>query len=159
MDPARPGTPQSPLTNSLYRASSTIDDLTAALTDFSRVPSPEPPSSLTCCCGREDCQNLAAWLNLKSRLESRLIFSAGMCFLVVIPCYLWLIGTWTEVGQALLQRHEAYVRKFEVGIRPQYTIYIPLTLEERRTGLVGFKLVTNRANLWTTHSTSRSQLS
>jgi len=90
----RPETPCSPRPNSLYHATTTINDLTLALANFSRVPSPEPPTVLECCCGMEVCTNLNAWLELKSRLESRLILSA-------------------EVGQALLQRHEAYVRRHE----------------------------------------------
>ncbi|KDR84289.1 hypothetical protein GALMADRAFT_237043 [Galerina marginata CBS 339.88] len=95
---SRPRTPESPLTNSLYHATSTIDDLTAALANFSRVPSPEPVASLSCCCGKDDCENLKAWLDLKSRLGSRLVLSA-------------------EVGQALLQRHAAYVRQNERKMR------------------------------------------
>ncbi|TFK43926.1 hypothetical protein BDQ12DRAFT_643723 [Crucibulum laeve] len=90
----RPATPESPMTSSFYHASSTIDELTLALANFSRVPSPELPSILTCCCRKEDCENLTSWLTMKSRLESRLTLSA-------------------EVGQALLQRHEAYVRQHE----------------------------------------------
>lgn len=73
----RPETPGSPRPNSLYNVMTTIDDLTLALANFSRVPSPEPPTVLECCCGKEDCANLAGWLDLKSRLESRLILSAG----------------------------------------------------------------------------------
>ncbi|THV03334.1 hypothetical protein K435DRAFT_748008 [Dendrothele bispora CBS 962.96] len=94
---SRPITPESDsqLANSLDIAANTIDDLTLALANFSRVSSPEPPSSLTCCCGRPDCENTLAWQAKKSRLESRLTLSA-------------------QVGQALLQRHEAYVRKHEV---------------------------------------------
>jgi len=76
-DSSRPPTPLSPLASSLYHATSTIDDLTAALADFSRVPSPEPVFALTCCCGRDDCENLKAWLDRKSRLGSRLVLSAG----------------------------------------------------------------------------------
>ncbi|KAF8806110.1 hypothetical protein BYT27DRAFT_7257530 [Phlegmacium glaucopus] len=94
LNPDRPVTPESPLTNSLYHATSTIDDLTAALANFSRVPSPEPPTTVPCCCGKATCENLKSWLALKSRLGSRLVLSA-------------------EVGQALLQRHEAYVRQHE----------------------------------------------
>ncbi|PPQ95877.1 hypothetical protein CVT26_015569 [Gymnopilus dilepis] len=97
-DSSRPPTPESPLANSLYHATSTIDELTAALANFSRVPSPEPVSALTCCCGKEDCENLKSWLDLKSRLDSRLVLSA-------------------EVGQALLQRHAAYVRQHERKLR------------------------------------------
>ncbi|KAL1727570.1 hypothetical protein EV714DRAFT_253750 [Schizophyllum commune] len=89
--PSRSATPESVLANSLHRATTNIDDLTQALADFSRLPSPEPPLA-SCCCGREDCEHAKAWAALKARLESRLILSA-------------------EVGQALLQRHEAYVRE------------------------------------------------
>ncbi|KAF8076810.1 hypothetical protein FPV67DRAFT_1472745 [Lyophyllum atratum] len=92
---SRPTTPESPLSNSFHHANSTIDDLTLALANFSRVPSPEPHAPLACCCGREECENMKGWLEVKSSLESRLILSA-------------------EVGQALLQRHEAYVRRHEV---------------------------------------------
>lgn len=74
---SRPMTPESPLANSLYHATSNIDDLTLALANFSRVPSPEPPSRLPCCCGRDDCIHTTSWMALKSRLESRLILSAG----------------------------------------------------------------------------------
>jgi len=77
LDFDRPPTPESPLTSSLYHATSTMDDITTALANFSRVPSPEPPSTVTCCCGKENCENLISWLALKSRLGSRLILSAG----------------------------------------------------------------------------------
>lgn len=75
--PSRPRTPHSPLTSSLRHATATIDDLTLALANYSRVPSPEPPTVLRCCCGREDCENTKALLAFKSDLESRLILSAG----------------------------------------------------------------------------------
>jgi chromosome segregation ATPase len=65
-----------------------------ALANFSRVPSPELTPELPCCCLRADCEHTKAWSSFKSKLESRLILSA-------------------EVGQALLQRHEAYVRRHE----------------------------------------------
>ncbi|KAF9527978.1 hypothetical protein CPB83DRAFT_855117 [Crepidotus variabilis] len=90
----RPLTPQSPLTSSLYHATTTIDDLTSAIADFSRIPSPEPHTVLTCCCGQEDCEKLKSWNGLRATLNHRLVLSA-------------------EVGQALLQRHEAYVRQTE----------------------------------------------
>ena len=83
LDLNRPPTPESPLTSSLYHATSTINEITTALANFSRVPSPEPPSSITCCCGKEDCENLKSWLALKSRLESRLILSAGKVEIIV----------------------------------------------------------------------------
>lgn len=52
------------------------------------------------------------WLAFKSKLESRLILSAGpsSCFVGVLLTY--AIGV--EVGQALLQKYEAYVRRHEV---------------------------------------------
>ncbi|KAF5371188.1 hypothetical protein D9758_004215 [Tetrapyrgos nigripes] len=91
---SRPMTPETNLANSLDIVTNNIDDLTLALANFSRLSSPEPSSALTCCCGRSDCENTLAWQAKKSRLESRLTLSA-------------------EVGQALLQRHEAYVRQHE----------------------------------------------
>ncbi|KAJ7246615.1 hypothetical protein C8J57DRAFT_1241259 [Mycena rebaudengoi] len=96
----RPPTPDSPLTNrdSLYNTTTTIDDLAQALENVSHVASPEPPALFFCCCGREDCENVQAWLGMKTRLEIRLTLSA-------------------EVGQALLQRHEAYVRRHEAEQR------------------------------------------
>ena len=48
-----------------------------ALSNFSRVPSPEPPNVSTCCCGREDCESSRAWATCKAKLESRLVLSAG----------------------------------------------------------------------------------
>jgi hypothetical protein len=70
-------TPKSTKPGSFYDAATTVDDLTLALTNYSRVPSPEPPPPLTCCCGSEDCKNTEGWLGFKSKLESRLILSAG----------------------------------------------------------------------------------
>ncbi|EKM59989.1 uncharacterized protein PHACADRAFT_115381 [Phanerochaete carnosa HHB-10118-sp] len=90
----RPRTPDSP--SSLRKATTAIDDLTAALSNFNRVPSPEPPNATVCCCGREDCESSKAWWALKNKLENRLILSA-------------------EIGQALLERHEAFVRRHESG--------------------------------------------
>ncbi|KAL4081515.1 hypothetical protein V8B97DRAFT_1863528 [Scleroderma yunnanense] len=93
-DARRPATPDLVLASSLHQATSPIDDLTLALTNFSRVPSPEPLHTVSCCCGDEDCETTKNWLALKSKLESRLILCA-------------------EVGSALLRRHEAYVRQHE----------------------------------------------
>lgn len=107
-----PATLDSPLASSLYHATSTIDDLTLALTNVSRVPSPEPLRQICCCCGSEECEVTQAWLALKSRLESRLVLSAGESECqgghptIPIPA--------AEVGSALLQRHEACVRGHEV---------------------------------------------
>ncbi|XP_006456872.1 hypothetical protein AGABI2DRAFT_188669 [Agaricus bisporus var. bisporus H97] len=91
---SRPTTPESPSTSSLHRAMTTVDDLTQALSNFSQVTAPDPVTNLTCCCGLKDCENSQVWLEHKSQLESRLTLSA-------------------EVGQALLQRHEAYIRQHE----------------------------------------------
>ena len=72
-----PPVPDSPRPGSLYHATTTIDDLTLALTNYSRVPSPEPPPPLACCCGNESCECTKCWLAFKTKLESRLILSAG----------------------------------------------------------------------------------
>jgi len=53
----------------------TIDDLTAALHNFSSRAS--TPVSLMCCCGRNDCECLLEWQEVRSRLEKELILSAG----------------------------------------------------------------------------------
>ncbi|RDX53718.1 hypothetical protein OH76DRAFT_1143839 [Lentinus brumalis] len=95
---SRPLTPDSQLASSLYRATTTIDELTDALTTASRLSSPEPDNVCTCCCGKEECENSKAWAALKAKLESRLVLSA-------------------EVGRALLERHEALVRR--QGPQPQ----------------------------------------
>jgi hypothetical protein len=54
-----------------------------------------------------------SWLAMKSRLESRLILSAGMSLVALVGAYLRPL---LEVGQALLQRHEAYVSQLEVSV-------------------------------------------
>ena len=70
-------TAASPLKNGFYHGTSNVDDLTATLANFSRASSPEPPSAITCCCGRESCENLRSWLALKSHVGGKLILSAG----------------------------------------------------------------------------------
>lgn len=65
------------MTSSLLRATSTVDALTAALAETSRAQTPELPDALRCCCARPDCVNLRGWLRAKSKLESRLVLSAG----------------------------------------------------------------------------------
>ncbi|KAI0677177.1 hypothetical protein C8Q78DRAFT_1159371 [Trametes maxima] len=90
----RPSTPDSPLSSSLHRATTTIDELTHTLSSVSRLSSPDPEGACICCCGREDCETSRAWTALKVKLESRLVLSA-------------------EVGRALLERHEALVRRQE----------------------------------------------
>jgi len=67
----------SPLTSSLHDATTAIDTLTRSLADFSHVGTPEPAAALGCCCGRDDCASLQTWLAFKTRLEGRLILSAG----------------------------------------------------------------------------------
>ncbi|KAF8506038.1 hypothetical protein F5888DRAFT_1839915 [Russula emetica] len=85
----------SPLSRSFLDANTAIDDLTRSLADYSRVSTPEPPSHLPGCeCNAEESEYTRAWLAVKAKLESRLVLSA-------------------EVGQALLQRHEAYVRRMQ----------------------------------------------
>ena len=76
-DTYHPSSPESPLTSSLFAATSAIDDLTRSLADFSRVSTPEPHTVLSCCCAREDCEYTKAWLVVKSKLENRLILAAG----------------------------------------------------------------------------------
>jgi hypothetical protein len=79
MGSSRPATPESYLSSTLDHATSTIDDLTQALSNVSRVPSPEPALVLSCCCGKTaevPCENLRNWLGFKARLESRLTLSA-----------------------------------------------------------------------------------
>lgn len=67
--------PDSP--SSFHDATTTIDKLTLALSNYSRVPSPEPVNSSTCCCGREECECTKAWTAYKAKLETRLVLSAG----------------------------------------------------------------------------------
>jgi hypothetical protein len=55
----------------------TTDDLTIALASFSRGQTPEPPTLLTCCCGRDECEHTQAWLAVKHKLEERLTLCAG----------------------------------------------------------------------------------
>lgn len=74
---SRSTSPDSTLASSLFDATANIDDLTNTLANFSRVATPEPAAALTCCCARDDCEHLKAWQGLKSKLESRLILSAG----------------------------------------------------------------------------------
>ncbi|KAG8987492.1 hypothetical protein FRB93_004519 [Tulasnella sp. JGI-2019a] len=104
---SRSSSPDSNITTnaSFIRASNTIDDLTRALASFSRGPSLELPDTTTCCRrhGEEECEATASWMNVRGKLEKQLELSA-------------------EIGQALLQRHEAYVRRQD-----------NLTIERERT--------------------------
>ncbi|KAI9447748.1 hypothetical protein H4582DRAFT_1803065 [Lactarius indigo] len=94
--------PSSPSSRSFLDASSAIDDLTHSLTDYSRVSTPEPPSHASGCnCNTDDSEYTKAWMAVKTKLENRLVLSA-------------------EVGQALLRRHETYVRR-NAGLVPPPT--------------------------------------
>ncbi|GJJ07054.1 hypothetical protein Clacol_001253 [Clathrus columnatus] len=78
-----------------------IDDLTAALQNFAGTRSSSPDLALLeCCCQNLDCTHLNVWRNVKAKLESRLVLSA-------------------EVGQALLQRYEAFVKRQDAGLSRQ----------------------------------------
>jgi len=72
-----PETPSSPLTQSLDLSSSTIDELTHALSDLNNRASHEPDSAIVCCCMQEDCGNTKMWMEVKAGLEKRLVLSAG----------------------------------------------------------------------------------
>lgn len=74
--PAESPPSSSPLNRSLDLSSSTIDELTNALSNVASSQELESPV-VRCCCEKEDCQNTAAWLEVKSHLEKRLILSAG----------------------------------------------------------------------------------
>lgn len=70
--------PSSPSSRSYLDASSAIDDLTRSLTDYSRVSTPEPPSHASdCSCNTNDSEYTKAWMAVKTKLESRLVLSAG----------------------------------------------------------------------------------
>ncbi|KIJ57138.1 hypothetical protein M422DRAFT_219025 [Sphaerobolus stellatus SS14] len=77
------------------RDGKTIDDLTVALANFSRAQTPD--ITIGCCCQQENCESMRAWADVRAKLESRLVLSA-------------------EVGQALLQRYEAYVRRQDASL-------------------------------------------
>ncbi|GES83509.1 hypothetical protein GLOIN_2v777671 [Rhizophagus clarus] len=57
-------------------------------------PAPRSPVLIQCCCRREDCQNLLAFLESTRSMEDELRLAA-------------------EVGQALLQKHELYQKEME----------------------------------------------
>ena len=77
---------ESPLTSSLQDATTTIDDLTSAMANFSRMPSPSLPDTLiSCCCDNTECTNRQAWVEFKAKLESRLILCAGEIYRVRLP--------------------------------------------------------------------------
>lgn len=129
LDPSRPGTPDSQLTNSLYRANATIDDLTTTLTKISRAPTPDDLKLLHCCCGKADCENTKAWTAFQTKLESRLILCAGELLEQPSAARIANTSCRLEVGQALLEKHEAYVRRHggpdeDVEVHPFSTIHL-----------------------------------
>ena len=85
LDAPRPRSPESPLTTTLQHAATTINDLTSAMANFSRMPSPTLPDSLNCCCGKGECANHQAWMEFKAKLESRLILCAGEVYCLRLP--------------------------------------------------------------------------
>ncbi|KAF8524570.1 hypothetical protein BU17DRAFT_63137 [Hysterangium stoloniferum] len=87
-------------TASDHHANKTIDDLTLALSNFSKTRAPTPDAHIACCCRRRECPSLVAWSDVRAKLESRLVLSA-------------------EVGQALLQRYEAYIRRQDAVLSRQ----------------------------------------
>ncbi|EJU06667.1 hypothetical protein DACRYDRAFT_103615 [Dacryopinax primogenitus] len=83
------------LSDDVLRASTTINDL---LSSFSRATTPDGTSfvgELRCCCGRDECENYERWTKMREKMEKRLNLSA-------------------EIGQALLQRNDAYMRQQDV---------------------------------------------
>ncbi|CAE6401060.1 unnamed protein product [Rhizoctonia solani] len=100
MSPASPRTPPpvSPLTSSILRANGTIADLSRTLYDLSSAeyhPSEDAGRvDVVCCCNNRDCEASRAWADA----ERKLIVSA-------------------EVGQALLERHEAFERRQEALVK------------------------------------------
>ena len=115
---SRASTPESPLA----QADTTIDDLTSALSNFSSAPTPDPP--ITCCCRREDCEAFSSWASFRAKLEARLVLSAGESLQVSL--YIWTyrlsLSEGIEVGQALLQRHEMYVRRQDATLSSQASL-------------------------------------
>ncbi|CAE6428425.1 hypothetical protein ACGC1H_000688 [Rhizoctonia solani] len=100
MSPASPRTPPpvSPLTSTILRANGTIADLSRTLYDLSSAeyhPSEDAGRvDVMCCCNNRDCEASRAWADA----ERKLIVSA-------------------EVGQALLERHEAFERRQEALVK------------------------------------------
>ncbi|KAJ1308784.1 hypothetical protein OPQ81_004474 [Rhizoctonia solani] len=100
MSPASPRTPPpvSPLTSTILRANGTIADLSRTLSDISSAefhPSEDAGRvDVVCCCRNRDCEASRAWADA----ERKLIVSA-------------------EVGQALLERHEAFERRQEALVK------------------------------------------
>ncbi|KAF8607945.1 hypothetical protein BDV93DRAFT_519931 [Ceratobasidium sp. AG-I] len=95
---ARTPPPPSPLTSTILRATGTIADLSRTLADLSSPdyrPSDEAErTEFVCCCRDSDCPVSHAW----ESAERKLVVSA-------------------EVGQALLERHEAFTRRHEAFVK------------------------------------------
>lgn len=116
---SRPHTPESPfrsLANSTDNVLHFDDDLTNALNTLRNFTSrATTPLELACCCGREDCEAVHLWRDACHKLEKELVLSAGQ-----LPNAVDIAHNahplWTEVGQALLHRHEAYVRSQQAAL-------------------------------------------
>lgn len=91
-------------------------------------PAPRSPVLIQCCCRREDCQNLLAFLSSTRSMEDELRLAAGeILFIVILENLIFdtvmidklrikikiHILYFTEVGQALLQKHEMYQKEME----------------------------------------------
>lgn len=62
----------------LQRASATIDEITKALSEFSRSTAPEPLHVPVCsCCDADNCETKLAWGRDRVELVDRLVLSAG----------------------------------------------------------------------------------
>lgn len=97
------------------RPTSVLDDsLTHALASLPQLRSPmDPQENICCCCGKQECSNTRSWLKLKTKLEEDLSKCAGRSQTKRILSGLLTLSI-PEIGYALLQRHNAYVRSHEV---------------------------------------------
>ncbi|KAF8311882.1 hypothetical protein DL93DRAFT_2098595 [Clavulina sp. PMI_390] len=113
----------------LQRATATIDEITKGLSDFASTSSELEPFNVdvpVCsCCDNETCTTKKAWQQDRSKLVDRLVLSAGelRVWMMVPPNISVQLTTkrvrfflrqtpglsLLEIGQALLERHEAYI--------------------------------------------------
>ena len=79
-------TPRSPSPHyKLQRATATIDEITKALAEFSRSTTPEPLGAPFCsCCDKDSCETSASWARDRSKIEKRLVLSAGNLVLITL---------------------------------------------------------------------------
>jgi hypothetical protein len=65
----------------LQKATATIDEITKALAEFSRSTTPEPLGAPVCsCCDNDSCETSTLWALDRSKIEKRLVLSAGDLF-------------------------------------------------------------------------------